>query len=315
MNNWILIQSLVVAVSAGTPLVLAGTGEVLTERSGVLNLGVEGMMLIGAVTGFWATSASSSPVVGLLVGAVSAAAFSTIHAVLAISMRVNQIVTGVGLVVLGTGISSFIGDQGDPAIVRKLSGGIFEPVFPDSFHDWPGIGPLLFSHDPVVYVSWGFVALAEWYIFRTRRGMNLRAVGHDPASADAAGLSVSGIRYVHVLVGGAAAGAGGAYLTLRLFASWFDSSGPMTGGRGWIAVVLVILAGWRPYRLLLAAYVFGVVSSLGFTLQLLGWNVPTHLLAILPFLLTYFVMVGVSATQRRSHAPAALAQPYFRESR
>ena len=312
MNDWILIQSLVVAVSAGTPIVLAGTGAILTQRSGVLNLGVEGMMLIGAVTGFWATTSTSSPVAGLVVGMLAAAAFSLIHGVLAISLRANQIVTGVALVILGSGLSSFIGDQGEPAVVSRISGGIFEPVFAESVHDWPGVGPLLLSYDPIVYLSWACVAAVEWYIFRTRAGMHLRAVGHDPASADAAGLSVSGIRYLHVALGGAAAGAGGAYLTLRLFSDWFDD---MTAGVGWIAVILVILASWRALRLLAAAYAFGAVSSLGFTLQLLGWKIPTQLLAVLPFLLTYLVMVAVSAAERRSRVPGSLAEPYFRESR
>ena len=179
-------------------------------------------------------------------------------------------------------------------------------------HDWPAVGPLLLSHDPVVYGSWAFVAVVQWYIFRTRTGMHLRAVGHDPASADAAGLHVGRMRYLYVALGGAAAGAGGGYLTLRLFSDWFDD---MTAGMGWIAVILVILASWRSLRLLVAAYAFGAISSLGFTLQLLGWNIPTELLAILPFLVVYLVMVFVSAAERRSQMPASLAEPYFRESR
>lgn len=312
MNDWILIQSLVVAVSSGTPVVLAGTGAILTQRSGVLDLGVEGTMLIGAVTGFWVTTSTNSPALGLLVAVLAAAAFSMIQGVLAVSLRANQVVVGVALVILGSGLSSFIGDQGDPPVARRISGGIFEPVFPASMHDWPAVGPLLLSHDPIVYLSWAFVAAVSWYVFRTRTGRHLRAVGHDPASADAAGIYVSRMRYLHVALGGAAAGAGGAYLTLRLFSDWFDD---MTAGMGWIAVILVILASWRSLRLLIAAYAFGAISSLGFTLQLLGWKIPTELLAILPFLVVYLVMVFVSAAERRSQMPAALAEPYFRESR
>ena len=312
MNDWVLIQSLVVAVSSGTPVVLAGTGAILTQRSGVLDLGVEGTMLIGAVTGFWVTTNTGSPFAGLVVAVLAAAAFSMIQGVLAVSLRANQVVVGVALVILGSGLSSFIGDQGEPAVVSRISGGIFEPVLPESMHDWPAVGPLLLSHDPVVYISWAFVAAVQWYIFRTRTGMHLRAVGHDPASADAAGLRVNAMRYLHVALGGAAAGAGGAYLTLRLFSDWFDD---MAAGMGWIAVILVILASWRSLRLLVAAYAFGAISSLGFTLQLLGWKIPTELLAILPFLVVYLVMVSVSAAERRSQMPAALAEPYFRESR
>ena len=312
MNDWVLIQSLVVAVSSGTPVVLAGTGAILTQRSGVLDLGVEGTMLIGAVTGFWVTTSTNSPFAGLVAAVLAAAAFSMIQGVLAISLRANQVVVGVALVILGSGLSSFIGDQGEPAVISRISGGIFEPVFPESMHQWPAVGPLLLSHDPVVYLSWAFVSAVNWYIFRTRTGMHLRAVGHDPASADAAGIYVSRMRYLHVALGGAAAGAGGGYLTLRLFSDWFDD---MTAGMGWIAVILVILAGWRSLRLLVAAYAFGAISSLGFTLQLLGWKIPTELLAILPFLVVYLVMVFVSAAERRSQMPASLAEPYFRESR
>ena len=312
MNDWVLIQSLVVAVSTGTPVVLAGSGAILTQRSGVLDLGVEGTMLIGAVSGFWVTTSTNSPILGLLVAVLAAAAFSMVQGVLAVSLRANQVVVGVALVILGSGLSSFIGSQGDPPVARRISGGIFEPVFPASMHDWPAVGPLLLSHDPVVYLSWAFAAVVQWYVFRTRTGMHLRAVGHDPASADAAGLRVSGMRYLHVALGGAAAGAGGGYLTLRLFSDWFDD---MTAGMGWIAVILVILASWRSLRLLVAAYAFGAISSLGFTLQLLGWNIPTELLAILPFLVVYLVMVFVSAAERRSQMPAGLAEPYFRESR
>lgn len=312
MNDWVLIQSLVVAVSTGTPVVLAGSGAILTQRSGVLDLGVEGTMLIGAVSGFWVTTSTGSPFAGLVVAVLAAAVFSMIQGVLAVSLRANQVVVGVALVILGSGLSSFIGSQGDPPVARRYSGGIFTPVFPESVHDWPAVGPLLLSHDPVVYMSWAFVAVVQWYIFRTRTGMHLRAVGHDPASADAAGLGVSAMRYLHVALGGAAAGAGGGYLTLRLFSDWFDD---MTAGMGWIAVILVILASWRSLRLLVAAYAFGAISSLGFTLQLLGWNIPTELLAILPFLVVYLVMVFVSAAERRSQMPASLAEPYFRESR
>lgn len=312
MNDWVLIQSLVVAVSTGTPVVLAGSGAILTQRSGVLDLGVEGTMLIGAVTGFWVTTATDSPFAGLVVAVLAAAVFSMIQGVLAVSLRANQVVVGVALVIFGSGLSSFIGSQGDPPLARRFSGAIFTPVFPESVHDWPAVGPLLLSHDPVVYLSWAFVVVVQWYVFRTRTGMHLRAVGHDPASADAAGLRVSSMRYLHVALGGAAAGAGGGYLTLRLFSDWFDD---MTAGMGWIAVILVILASWRSLRLLIAAYAFGAISSLGFTLQLLGWNIPTELLAILPFLVVYLVMVFVSAAERRSQMPAALAEPYFRESR
>ncbi len=313
MNDSILIQSVAAAVVAGTPLVLAGTGEILTQRSGILNLGVEGMMLMGAVTGFWMTTEAGSPWAGLAVAMVAGSLTAMIHGVLAIRFHANQIVTGIGLVILGTGISRFIGDLGDEPVALRPGRGTFDPLLEGGLADLPLAGPILFSHDALVYLSWGFVAAASSYAFRTRRGMELRAVGNNPAAADSAGINVGRTRFLHVAIGGAAAGAGGAYMTLALFNSW---SAGITAGAGWLAVVLVIFSSWRPWRMLIAAYTLGAVSSLGFTFQLLGLGVPRELLSMLPFIATLLVLVVTSAaTAGRGGAPSALAVPYFRERR
>lgn len=314
MNDAILIQSIAVAIVTGTPIVLAGTGELLTQRSGIMNLGVEGMMLVGGVVGFFATTETGSPLAGLAAGIVAGALFSLIHAFLAIKMQANQIVTGIGMVILGTGLSAFIGELGENPIVSRAGGGSFSQVFGEGFAELPLVGPLLFGHDPVVYASWVFVVLAHLFIFYTRSGMELRALGNNPAAVDSAGLNVSALRFRYVAVGGGAAGAGGAYMTLALFNTW--NSG-ITAGAGWIAVVLVIFSAWRPGRMLAAAYTLGALSSLGFTLQLLGWGVPGEVLSMLPFIATLAVLILASALATRGslHGPASLAVPYSRERR
>lgn len=315
MNDAILIQSIAVAIVAGTPIVLAGTGELLTERSGIMNLGVEGMMLVGAVVAFFVTTETGSPLAGLAAGITAGAAFSMIHAFLAIKMQTNQIVTGIGMVILGVGLSEFIGELGSNPIVNRAGGGSFMPVFGEGLSELPLVGPLIFDHDPVVYASWAFVALAHLFIFHTRPGMELRALGNNPGAVDSAGLNVTALRFRYVAIGGGAAGAGGAYMTLALFNTW---NSEITAGAGWIAVVLVIFAAWRPARLLVAAYALGAISSIGFTLQLLGWGgLPGEFLSMLPFIVTLAVLILASAFASRGplNGPASLAVPYSRERR
>ncbi|HEX4804868.1 MAG TPA: ABC transporter permease, partial [Conexibacter sp.] len=211
MNHSTLIQFIVIAISAGTPLVFAATGEILAERSGVMNLGLEGLMLTGAIFAYWTTVATHSTWLGLIAGALASTALATIFAFLAITLRANQIVAGIAIVILGTGISGYLGQAG-PALASRSSGGVFTAVFKGGPADWPIVGPILFGHTPLVYLSWLFVAAASWYLFRTRSGLNVRAVGENPATADSSGLDVTRIRYVHVLGGAAAAGIGGACL-------------------------------------------------------------------------------------------------------
>lgn len=314
MNDSVVVLTVVAAVASGTPLVWATVGEILAERSGVLNLGVEGMMLVGAVSAFWATQQSGSVWLGLVAAAVAAAAVSVLFAIPAVTLRVNQIVAGLALAILGAGLATFIGRAGSPPLVGQPPRGSFEPMLTTGPADWPVVGPLLLGHDPVVYLSWAFVAAASYYLFRTRPGLATRAVGEDPASADAAGVRVDRVRYAHVLVGGAAAGIGGSYFSLALVPSWQDG---ITGGAGWIAIALVIFAAWRPWRALGAAYLFGAVVRANFTLQNVGVSVPAELLAMLPFLLTIVVLLVTTsgARARLLGAPAALATPYAREER
>jgi simple sugar transport system permease protein len=317
MNESLLMLTVVAAIGLGTPLIFATIGEIITERAGILNLGVQGMMLIGAVSGFWATFTTGSLALGVVVAVVAGAAFSAIHAFTSITLRVSQIVSGLALTIFGTGLASFLGRAGSNPLVGNPSKEVFEPLISGGIADWPIVGPLLFGHDLLVYLSWLVAGLASYYLFHTRMGLSLRAVGEDPASTEAAGVNVSWVRYVHVMVGGALAGLGGAYFSLALVPTWQDDP---IGAAGWIAIALVILASWRPWRAVFAAYLFGAAERIQFTLQTLGepWsNIPSTLLAMLPFVLAIIAMIVLTSGKRARFlgAPAALAIPYFREQR
>lgn len=315
MNDTVLVLSAASMIAAGTPMLLAAIGEILAERSGVMNLGIEGMMLISAASGFWVTSETGSLALGMLVGILAGILLASVHAVLAVSLRVNQIISGLALVIIGTGMSGFLGDATTPKLTGRPPGARFSSFFPDGMTDLPIVGPLIFDHDVVVYLSWVIVAAASYFLFRTRPGLSLWAVGDDPATADAAGIPVVAIRYGATLLGGAMAGMAGAYLSIQILGTWQDS---LTAGTGWIAFCLVIFSGWRPWRAMVAAYVFGALTTLGFTLQIIGFGVPTDFLAMLPFVMTVVVLAAISSrpeAARRLGAPAALGRSFARESR
>lgn len=312
MSDHVLVLTLAAAVAAGTPLALAALGALLSERSGVLNLGIEGIMLVGAVTAFLAADATGRPLLGLAAGMVAGAILTSLHAFLSITMRANQIVSGLALVILGTGIATFLGQpvEGRPLAARL--GGRVLPVLSDV----PVVGRVLFSQDVVVYGTWVVVAACAFYLSRTRTGLAVRAVGESPATADAVGIRVAWMRYAHVIVGGALAGAGGAYVILARVPAWAQAG--TTGGIGWIAIALVVFASWRPWRALAGAYLFGAALRANFALQAAGVRgVPAELLAMLPYVLTIVVLMVLSATdvRRRLGAPAALGVPYVRDER
>ncbi|GMQ98616.1 MAG: ABC transporter permease [Acidimicrobiia bacterium] len=317
MNDSLWTLTAVAAIGLGTPLIFATVGEVITERAGILNLGVQGMMLVGAVSGFWATFNTGSLFLGVLVAVFAGAALSAVHAFTSITLRVNQIVSGLAIAIFGLGLASFLGRAGSDPLVGNPSRAVFEPLFVGGIADWPLVGPLLFGHDVMVYLAVVVAGVSSYYLFHTRMGLSLRAVGEDPASAESAGVNVSFVRYVHVMVGGALAGAGGAYFSLALVPTWQDAP---IGQAGWIAIALVILASWRPWRAVFAAYLFGAAVRVQFTLQTLGepWgNIPSTLLAMLPFVLAIIAMIVLTSGKRARFlgAPAALAIPYFREQR
>ncbi|NNF53983.1 MAG: ABC transporter permease [Acidimicrobiales bacterium] len=317
MNDSQLILTIVAAIGLGTPLIFATVGEIITERAGILNLGVQGTMLVGAVTGFWATFQTGSLTLGILASLLAGAAFSVIHAFASITLRVSQIVSGLALTIFGTGLASFLGKAGSDPLVGEPARDQFDAIISGGIADWPVVGPLVFGHDILVYVAWIAAGAASYYLFRTRMGLSLRAVGEDPASAESAGVNVAWVRYVHVMAGGALAGLGGAYYPLALVPTWQDNP---IGAAGWIAIALVILASWRPWRALFAAYLFGAAARIQFTLQTLGepWSsIPATILAMIPFVLAIIAMIALTSGKRARFlgAPAALGIPYFREQR
>jgi simple sugar transport system permease protein len=314
MNESVLMLTLMAGIGLGTPLVFGTVGEILTERSGILNLGVQGMMLFGAVAGFWATFVTGNLWLGVIASLVAGAGLSVIHAFNSVTLRVSQIVSGLALTIFGTGVAVYIGKAGSDPLIGQPSKAIFEPIFPEALTDLPIVGPLIFGHDALVYFSWVIVAVASYYLFHTRPGLTVRAVGEDPASAEAAGINVSSVRYIHVMLGGALAGLGGAYFSLALVPSWQDNP---IGQAGWISIALVILASWRPWRALWVAYLFGIAGRLNFTFQTLEINVPATLLDMLPFLLAIIAMIALTSGKRARFlgAPAALGIPYYREER
>lgn len=315
MNDSVVVLTIAGAIVAGTPLALAATGEILTERSGIMNLGVEGMMLVGGAFGILGTQVFENAWIGLLIAAVAGALLALVYGGLTIGLRANQIVAGLALVIVGTGLSSVIGKAPDPPLIDRGPVAGFGRLLPPSLVDLPVVGPVLFGHDAVVYLTVALVAGASYYLFRTHGGLATRAVGEDPATADAAGIRVSLVRYLHTMIGGALAGMAGGYLTIELTGIWQDG---ITAGAGWIAFAMVSFSGWRPWRALATAYVFGVLTNLSFTLQILGVDVPSQLLAVLPFILTIVALIAISGrekTARKLAAPAALAVPYVRESR
>ncbi len=311
MNETALLLALAAAVAAGTPLVLAGLGELLTERSGVINVGVEGMMLVGAVSAFLVADATSSIALGLLAGASAAGLLALLHAFLCISMRANQIVSGLALVIFGTGVATFIGRpiEGQPLSVRIGK----SPV--PLLSDIPYVGDVLFRQDVIVYLSWLLVLLAAIYLKYTKFGLAVRAVGENPATADVTGIPVTTVQYIHTVLGGLLAGSSGAYLMLARAPNW--SQAGTTSGLGWIAVALVVFSSWRPARLLLGAYVFGLTLRLNFNLQAAGIHgIPADFLAMAPYLLTIALMIVLSMRATRlPGAPAALGMPYIRTER
>lgn len=319
MNTSILVVVLASAVTYGTPLLYAALGELLAERSGVLNLGVEGMMLVGAVMGFLAVQRLGGPAgvvlpVAVGVAALAGAAVALILAFLVITLRANQIVSGLALTILAgaAGLSSYLGNDfnlaDDPA---RYS---FEPVNAFGLGDLPIIGPTVFEQTWLVYASWVCVVLVGFYLARTRPGLNVRAVGESPAAADAMGIGVAKYRYLHTLAGGAFAGVGGASFSLMLTPQWVDG---LTAGAGWIAIALVIFAFWRADLCLVGAYVFGAFSALPFTLQARGVTITPQLFQALPYVMTIVVLVLVSSGigKRRLGAPGSLGTPYIREER
>lgn len=290
--------------TAATPLLLAAIGELVVERSGVLNLGVEGMIVIGAVLAFVVTKTSGSVYLGALAGVFAGCALSLLFGFMTLTLVTNQVATGLALTILGLGISGLIGESfaGQPGI--KM-----EPIAIPVLSSIPLIGRLLFEQDLIFYISIFAVFGVSWFLFKTRAGLQLRAIGDSHGSAHALGIKVIRTRYLAVMFGGACAGLAGAQLSLVYTPQWVEN---MSAGRGWIALALVVFASWRPLRILAGAYLFGAVTIGQLHAQALGFPIPSQLLSALPYLATILVLVIISRNKRLTlmNTPASLGQSF-----
>lgn len=303
-----IVALIATLMAASTPLLFAATGELVVEKSGVLNLGVEGMMIVGAVAGFWAAVATENPVTGFGVGALAGAVMALLFAFLTQILLSNQTATGLALTLFGLGLSALLGQsfQGiRPPATPKID---FGPLA-----DIPVLGRILFSHDWMVYVSLLMVGVVWFVLNRTRAGLIVRAVGESHEAAHALGYPVVRVRTLALMFGGAMAGLGGAYLSLIRVPQWTEG---MTAGAGWIALAIVVFASWRAERVLFGAYLFGGINALQLQLQAAGYAIPVHLLSMAPYVTTIIVLVLISALHRRGAqaAPKDLGRVFHASS-
>ncbi|MEZ8006007.1 MAG: ABC transporter permease [Amylibacter sp.] len=303
-----IVSLLATLIVAATPILLAATGELIVEKSGVLNLGVEGMMIIGAICGFIAAVNTDSPLIGFIVAALAGAALSLLFAVLTQYLLANQVASGLALTLFGLGLSALLGHG---------YSGIKPPSSPKmewfGMAELPVVGPIFFNHDMMVYFSI-FLVLVVWLFLKfTRGGLILRAVGENHEAAHALGYKVIRIRILAIMFGGSCAGMGGAYLSLVRVPQWTEG---MTAGAGWIALAIVVFASWKPWRLILGAYLFGGVTILQLNLQANGFDMPVSYLSMAPYLVTIVVLVIMSADRRRAslNAPASLGKIFHASS-
>ena len=298
-----IVPIVAAAIAAGTPLVFAALGELVVEKSGVLNLGVEGMMLVGAIAGFAATAASGNPWIGVLAAMAAGVAMSLIFAVLALNLMANQVASGLALTLFGVGLSAFVGKPFESVSLVK------EHAFDiPLLSEIPIIGPMFFRQHLLVYVSWALFAGVSWFLYRSRAGLVLRSIGESPESAHAIGYPVIQLRYLATLFGGAMAGVAGAHLSEFYAPMWAEG---MVAGRGWIALALVVFATWRPARVMLGAYLFGGVTIAQFFAQGAGVDVTAQLLSSLPYVATIVVLVIISRNVNtiRLNSPVSLGRP------
>jgi simple sugar transport system permease protein len=306
MNIDILESMLFATIVAGTPLIIVALGQLIAEKSGVLNLGAEGMMAMGAISGFAITFHTGNPWLGVLAGMVVGAIMSLLFAVVVLTLMGNQVATGLALSIFGVGLSAFIGKPYESEILDTV------PTLPiPLLADIPIIGVPFFNQQPLVYLSWAIFGGIVWFLYKSRPGLLLRAVGESPTSAHSIGFHVIRVRYMATLFGGAMAGIGGAFLSVFYTPLWVEG---MVSGRGWIAIALVVFATWRPFRVLVGAYLFGGVMVAQLFVQGSGLeiNIPSQFLSSLPYLATIIVLVIISRDQNtvRLNAPVSLGQPF-----
>ncbi|MBO9132844.1 ABC transporter permease [Rhizobium sp. B230/85] len=295
---------LLTIITASTPLVIAAIGELVTERAGVLNLGVEGMVVIGSVSAFAAAQLSGSAYIGLLAGIAGGAFFSLLFSFLTLTLVANQVATGLALTIMGLGASGMIGES-----YVSVPGIRLLPIEIPLLSQIPYIGTVLFKQDIVFYVSILLVIAVNWFLFRSRAGLKLRAIGDSHGSAHALGIPVIRTRYLAVMFGGACVGLAGAQLSLIYTPQWTEN---MSGGRGWIALALVVFSSWRPWRILAGGYLFGAVTILQLHAQAFGIGIPAQFLSMLPYAATVIVLIIISQNRRMTliNTPASLGKSF-----
>jgi ABC-type uncharacterized transport system permease subunit len=300
----LIVNIMLGIIVAATPLVFAAIGELVVEKSGVLNLGVEGMMIVGAIAGFAATAETGSFLAGVVAAVIAGALIAFLFAVMTQTLLANQVATGLALTMFGLGIAALVGQS-----YSGRSAPQFPKLYVPGLSDVPIIGPLIFGQDALVYVSVALVAAVAWFLARTRTGLIIRAIGENHEAAHAIGYPVVAYRYAALLFGGGCAGLGGAYLSIVQTPLWVEN---MTAGRGWIALALVVFAAWRPWRAFFGAYLFGGITIIQLHSQALGLGIEPQLLAMLPYLATIVVLVLISYDRARAklNAPANLGQTF-----
>jgi simple sugar transport system permease protein len=304
---------LAAAIIAATPLLFATLGELIAEKSGSLNLGVEGMMLMGAVIGFSAAYHTGNPVLALLGAFAAGALGALIFAVVTVTLQGNQVVTGLTLTIFGTGFSSFVGDKMIGQSVPKTVQSFFAKIDIPLLGDIPVIGPIFFRQDVFVYLGYLMVILFSIYLFKTRPGLNVRAVGENTAAADASGINITFYKYAHIIFGGGLCGLGGAYLAIVYVPMW---QADVVNGRGWIAVALVIFAAWNPTKAFLGSFLFGALSILGMRMQSVNINISQYLLDIVQYVvMIVIVIISTHKNRKEDLPPGNLSESYFREDR
>lgn len=311
MSPDVLISFFSSAIVACIPILFAALGEIFTERSGVMNLGLEGTMLMGAVAGYVTVIRSGSLWLGVLAALIAGLLMGLLFGFLVITLKVDQTVCGLAMNLFGTGLSGYIGK----AVSGVASSQIFKPVAIPLLSEIPFIGPIFFNQDVLVYLVYILIAVSCFFIYKTKHGLILRSLGENPGAVDALGINVFRLRYLYTAIGAMLAALGGAYLTLVYTPLWADG---MTSGKGWIALALVIFATWNPALVAVGAVLFGGINVLALRIQVAGVSIPSQFLNMLPYICTILVLIATTGNfgvKRRSASPKALAQPYDREAR
>lgn len=320
MNSELIVKFLAAAVMAGTPFLFGTVGEILSEKVGHLNLGVEGMMAIGACAGFMIGYVTDQFVLALLGAALAGTAAALIYGVLTVTFMANQNVAGLTMTTFGVGLSNFIGvymlkhSEGGTLKLPERITGQMRNVNISGLSDLPVLGELFFSYNPFVYLGIGIAILASFYLYRTQMGLNVQAIGENPAAADAAGIEVTKWRYINIALSGAICGLGGAYCSMIINGGvWLRDS---VNGLGWISVALVIFASWKPIHVIYGSFIFGALRVLKYYVPKNTYSIPTAFFDALPFLITALVLVAASMRKKKeNHIPAHLGVNYFREER